>query len=181
MTGGPVARTTTSKRLAKLPLAKCRVTVRKEHRDVMLNAEKRPLVRAEHRSPHAKRGFKAKSGASVWIFTFKKTASRSFRYLSLSLQNGVLRNQGDTGERALPTLKAGPITVQIVLLTTRLFRPAGQSECPQFPACAHCTKCRGSEVLFKFEPQGRDGPHLVRVPPACWGRGSHGCLLKMRC
>lgn len=31
------------------------------------------------------------------VFTFKKTACWSLGYLSLSLQNGVLRNQGDTG------------------------------------------------------------------------------------
>lgn len=73
----------------------------------------------------------------LWIFTFKKTASRSFRYLSLSLQNGVLRNRGDTGTRALPTLEPRPITAQEAPLMARPLYPADQSERRQNLACAH--------------------------------------------
>lgn len=102
------------------------------------------------------------------VVTFRKTASRSFRYLSLSLQNGVLRNQGDTGVRGLPTIKPAPITVQVVSLITRLplsITLSVQSARRQSPVCAQCTKCRGSEFAHKF----------IQVsdtkPTDCAGRG----------
>lgn len=93
------------------------------------------VVPTDQQSLHIIRHFRTKSSAFVWIITFRKTASRSFRYLSLSLQNGVLRNQGDTGVRALPTIKPGPITVQMVLLMTRLLYPAALSQRQQIPVC----------------------------------------------
>lgn len=92
-------------------------------------------VRTDQQSLHIIRHFRTKSSTFVWIITFRKTASRSFRYLSLSLQNGVLRNQGDTGVRALPTIKPGPITVRMVLIMTRLLYPAALSQRQQIPVC----------------------------------------------
>lgn len=86
------------------------------------------------------------------IITFRKTASRSFRYLSLSLQNGVLRSQGDTGAVALPTLRHDPIIAQRVFLVARLYYPAVLSQRRQSPA-QNVEEVNRTQVLFKFQPQ----------------------------
>lgn len=92
------------------------------------------VVRTKQLSLHRMRHFRSKSSAFVVVITFRKTASRSFRYLPLSLQNGVLRNQRDSGVQALPTIKPDPITVQMVLLMTRLCYAAALSQRQQIPA-----------------------------------------------
>lgn len=103
------------------------------------------------------------------LLPLEKTASRSFRYLSLSLQNGVLRNQGDTGVRPLPTTVSDPITARMVQPMTRLRRPLVQSQRQRVVVRAHSTKCRGSEPLtslFKFQLQwttGLTGPGVLIV------------------
>lgn len=132
------------------------------------NRRRNRAVLTEQQSAHTMRHFRRKNGPFEPVITFRKTASRSFRYLSLSLQNGVLRNQGDTGVRALPH-----------------YQSLGQSQsrwCHWYPApccqsmcvsyvlsnqsagwalSAHCTKCRGSEPhtsLFKFQTQWETRP-----------------------
>lgn len=111
MTDQYVPRAALARWLTGIPLTKCRVTVKREPRDVVLN-DKRNGTFGQKPSHFILHDTWDKIEAFLWIFTFKKTASRSFRYLSLSLQNGVLRNQGDTGTRALPTIKPCPITTQ---------------------------------------------------------------------
>lgn len=121
-------------------------------------------VRRDQKSPHIICNLVAWIGASVWTVTFQKSASRFFRYVTLSLQNGVLRSLGDTGARAPPTIKHESITLRMVLLIPGPVElPANQSI--QRPLCDHCTKCRGSETstsLFKFQP-------TYDVFPCCGG------------
>lgn len=111
MTDQYVPRASLARWLAGIPLTKCRVTVKREPRDVVLN-DKRNGTFGQKPRHFILHDAWDKIEALLWIFTFKKTASRSFRYLSLSLQNGVLRNQGDTGTRALPTIKPRPIKIR---------------------------------------------------------------------
>lgn len=105
-----------------------------------------------------------------WVnFYLRNSASRSFRYLSLSLQNGVLRNQGDTGVRALPTIKPDPTTVQMVLLGPRPFSLLANRSF-NAPLCTFCTKCRGSEPhisFWSFSSGDRTG-WTYRVPSMQW-------------
>lgn len=111
MTDQYVPRAALARWLTGIPLTKCRVTVKREPRDVVLN-DKRHGTFGQTPSHFILHDAWDKIKAFLWIFTFKKTASRSFRYLLLSLQNGVLRNHGDTGTRVLPTIKLRPITTQ---------------------------------------------------------------------
>lgn len=127
MTDQYVTRAALARWLTGIPLTKCRVTVKTKPRDVVLNDKRNgtPGQKPSHFIVHDDRD---KNIAFLWIFTFKKTASQSFRYLSLSLQNGVLRNQGDTGTQALPTIKLCPITTQEALLMARPRYHVGQSQ-----------------------------------------------------
>lgn len=115
------------------------------------------VVRAKQLSLHRMWHLRSNNSAFGGIITFRKTASRSFRYLSLSLQNGVLRSQGDTGVEALPTPKHDPIIAQMVFLVARLHYPAVLSPRRQSPA-QNVEEVNRTQVLFKFRPQWGDLP-----------------------
>lgn len=113
-------------------LANCRVTVQRtpwRHPKRRSNRS----VWTQRGPTHTAQPYCTRTSAFRWSITSTKTASRSFRYVTLSLQNGVLRNRGDTGVTSASHYQGAANHSANGELTTRPCPPLDQSQATEHP------------------------------------------------